>query len=82
MLRYWVLLTVVGFILAGVVGFCMWWVYGRLLVAGQYRFRGRGASPSRRRPLRIMPNFLRRISSKASISSDEEIGRKSEGYFD
>jgi mannosyltransferase OCH1-like enzyme len=82
MLRYWVLLTVVGFTLAGVVGFCMWSVYGRLLVAGQYRFRARGSSPSRRRPLNIMPNFLRRISSKTSISSDEEIGRKSEGYFD
>ncbi|RAO72136.1 uncharacterized protein BHQ10_008148 [Talaromyces amestolkiae] len=85
MCRYWVLLTVAGFTIAGCVGFCMWVVYGRLLLLGhRYRYT-RVASSSlsmskiRRRPFTIVPSFFRRISA-SSISSDEELGRKEGAY--
>lgn len=83
------LLTVLGFILAGVVGICMWWVYGRILLLGQYRYRYTRLSPlvspsgfsppSKRGALRIVPTFIRRISSKLG---DEENGRVVESYFE
>ncbi|OKL56817.1 Mannosyl phosphorylinositol ceramide synthase SUR1 [Talaromyces atroroseus] len=86
MSSHWLLLTVMGFILAGCIGFCMWLVYGRLLLLGQYRHRyvrvGNSSSSStkmRRRPFVIMPSFLRRISA-SSNSSDEELGHKEEIY--
>ncbi|KAJ9301365.1 CAZyme family GT32 [Paecilomyces variotii] len=72
---HWMLLTVLGFVLAGVVGFAVWWAYGRLLLLGsQYRYRYRkipGAATVTRStsPLR-MPNFLRRVSA----NKDEECG--------
>jgi len=28
---HWFFLTVMGFLIAGVVGFCLWWLYGRML---------------------------------------------------
>ncbi|EED12450.1 MIPC synthase subunit (SurA), putative [Talaromyces stipitatus ATCC 10500] len=85
MCRYWVLLTVVGFTLAGCVGFCMWVVYRRLLLLGhRYRYTrlapgGISVSKIRRRPFARMPRFFRRISS-SSIYSDEESGRKEGAY--
>lgn len=89
MSSHWVMLTVVGFILGGAVGFCMWIIYGRLLLLGQYRHRyirlspgGLSSSKLRRRPFVIIPSFLRRISASSS-SSDEELGhlgRKEEIY--
>ncbi|KAL1992883.1 hypothetical protein VTN49DRAFT_3639 [Thermomyces lanuginosus] len=88
MAKNWIFLTLLGFILAGVVGFGMWYLYGRLLSYSQYRYQrlraSAGISPSLsgRRALRIVPTFLRRISSASSIASDEELGRKEEGYFD
>lgn len=72
---HWMFLTVLGFVLAGVVGFALWWAYGRLLLLGaQYKYRYRkipGAATVSRStsPLR-MPNFLRRVSAK----KDEECG--------
>lgn len=36
---HWMLITVAGFLLAGVVGLGLWWLYGRILMLGQ---RGRG----------------------------------------
>lgn len=38
--RHWMLLTVCGFLVAGVVGLCMWWIYGRILLMGERRRRG------------------------------------------
>lgn len=87
---HWLFLTVVGFILAGVVGFCLWWAYGRLLMLlAQYRYRytriptivspsGSPLSPNRG-ALRIMPAFLRRMSSSKKV--DEETG-VSEAYYE
>lgn len=38
--RNWMLLTAVGFILAGMVGMALWWLYGRLLLLGAHRRSG------------------------------------------
>ena len=35
------MLTVMGFLLAGVVGFGLWWVWGRMLLLGQRRTKRR-----------------------------------------
>ncbi|KAL1964192.1 hypothetical protein VTN77DRAFT_7150 [Rasamsonia byssochlamydoides] len=86
--KHWLLLTFLGFILAGIVGFCLWWVYCRLLLLGQHRYRytriplvsPSAFSPSGKRgALRIVPTLLRRISSKLG---DEENGRVVESYFE
>ena len=34
------MLTATGFLVAGVVGAGLWWVYGRVLLLGQMRGRG------------------------------------------
>ncbi|KAL4936849.1 hypothetical protein BDV06DRAFT_84767 [Aspergillus oleicola] len=83
--QHWMLLTVAGFVLAGAVGLCLWWAYGRLLFLGnKYRFRytklpipglTRLASPSRR-PRGVMPILLRRVSFK----DDEENGPTETSY--
>lgn len=42
---HWVAITVAGFLIAGVVGAGMWWLYGRMLVLAHRRVggdRGRG----------------------------------------
>lgn len=75
--QHWVFLTFLGFVLAGIVGFCLWWTYGRImLLGGQYRYTKLPSiiSPSRlspspnRRSRRVMPTLLRRVSFK----EDEE----------
>lgn len=75
--QHWVLLTFLGFVLAGIVGFCLWWTYGRIMLLGaQYRYTKLPSiiSPSRlssspnRRSRRMMPTLLRRVSFK----EDEE----------
>lgn len=38
--RHWVLLTVGGFAVAGVVGFGVWWIYSRFLIYGEKRRKG------------------------------------------
>ena len=38
--RHWVLLTVSGFLCAGVVGLCLWWIYSRFLIYGERRRKG------------------------------------------
>lgn len=46
--RHWMLLTVSGFLVAGVVGLCLWWVYNRFILLGERRRKGgatRGAFP-------------------------------------
>jgi len=43
--RHWLLLTVCGFLGAGGVGLCMWWVYGRVLSLRERRRRGGKMSP-------------------------------------
>lgn len=37
---HWVMLTAAGFIIAGILGLGMWWVYVRLLQLGQRRTQG------------------------------------------
>ena len=77
--QHWIFLTFLGFILAGVVGACLWWTYGRVMLLGaKYRYRYTKVpsimSPSRlsssptRRARRMMPTLLRRVSFK----EDEE----------
>lgn len=38
--RHWMLLTACGFLTAGVLGLCMWWIYGRMLLLGERRRKG------------------------------------------
>ncbi|KAL8791485.1 MAG: hypothetical protein Q9213_000102 [Squamulea squamosa] len=38
---HWMMLTAMGFLLAGVVGFGLWWVWGRMLLLGQRRTKRR-----------------------------------------
>ncbi|KAL9112730.1 MAG: hypothetical protein Q9227_003033 [Pyrenula ochraceoflavens] len=57
---HWMLLTAVGFMLAGVVGLCLWWVYGRILLLSAHRYQ----SGSKR--LRIP--LWRRQSAKSKVS--------------
>lgn len=76
--QHWILLTFLGFTLAGVVGFCLWWSYGRVMLLGaKYRYRYTkvpsligpsrlSSSPTRRS--RMIPTLLRRVSFK----EDEE----------
>lgn len=77
--QHWVFLTFLGFVLAGIVGFCLWWTYGRIVLLGaQYRYRytkvpsiispSRLSSSPNRRSRRMMPTLLRRVSFK----EDEE----------
>ena len=42
--RHWMLLTASGFLIAGVVGLGIWWIYGRVLLLGERRRKG-GKSP-------------------------------------
>lgn len=38
--QHWMFLTVCGFLLAAVVGFCIFWIYSRIVRLGfQYRYR-------------------------------------------
>lgn len=78
--QHWVFLTFCGFFLAGAVGFCLWWSYGRvMLLSSKYRYRYSkvpaflnvpGLSSPSRRSRRAMPTLLRRVSFK----EDEEAG--------
>lgn len=79
--QHWIFLTLLGFLLAGIVGFCLWWTYGRIVLLGaQYRYRytklptiissSRLSSSPNRRARRMMPPLLRRVSFK----EDEEAG--------
>ncbi|KAL5334778.1 nucleotide-diphospho-sugar transferase [Aspergillus crustosus] len=83
--QHWVFLTVCGFVVAGAVGLCLWWAYGRLLLLGsKYRYRyakvpslnlPRLSSPSRR-SRGMMPILLRKVSFK----DDEESGPTETSY--
>ncbi|KAJ5376367.1 hypothetical protein N7509_013253 [Penicillium cosmopolitanum] len=78
--QHWMFLTFLGFLIAAVVGFCLFWTYGRVMLLGsKYRYRYTKVpsiiSPSRlsssspsRRARRLMPTFIRRVSFK----EDEE----------
>lgn len=78
--QHWMFLTFLGFLTAAVVGFCLFWTYGRVVLLGsKYRYRYTKVpsiiSPSRlsssspsRRARRLMPTFIRRVSFK----EDEE----------
>ncbi|CAI7659902.1 unnamed protein product [Penicillium glandicola] len=87
--EHWVFLTVCGFLLAGVVGFCLWWSYGRVMLLGsKYRYRYSkvpsiispsrlSMSPTRRSRLSV-PTILRRVSFK----EDEEAGGVTETSYE
>lgn len=85
--QHWMFLTLCGFILAGAVGFCLWWIYGRLMLLGsKYRYRYTkvpgfisvsGLSPTRR-PRRPTPTLLHRVS----IKEDEETGPITETSYE
>lgn len=73
--QHWLFLTVCGFTLAAVVGFSVWWIYGRLMLySAKYRYgysRVPTLSPPSLSPSRArltVPTLLRRVSFK----EDEE----------
>lgn len=82
--NHWVLLTVLGFTLAGIVGYCLWRVYAKLLhVGAQCRSPTPPAvclpnlSPSsspQRGPLRIIIPFRGRMDSKKLDEENVIIG--------
>jgi hypothetical protein len=40
--QHWIFLTFCGFLIAAVVGFCLFWAYGRIVLLGtQYQYRRR-----------------------------------------
>ncbi len=64
--RHWMLLTAVGFMLAGVVGMTFWWVYGRVMLLGSHRMsRMAGLAHGRKNssPTRLRLPFWRRWTS-------------------
>lgn len=81
-------LTFCGFLLAAVVGFCLFWTYGRIVLLGaQYRYlytkvpsiispSRLSSSPSRRARI-MMPMLLRRVSFKGDEATETsyELGR-------
>lgn len=85
--EHWVFLTICGFLLAGIVGFCLWWSYGRVMLLGaKYRYRYSkvsgipprlSTSPTRRSRLSV-PTLLRRVSFK----EDEESGGVTETSYE
>ena len=56
--RHWMFLTALGFVMAGVVGMCAWWIYGRILLLGSPKGQGRG---------RISIPLWRRTAPKGQI---------------
>lgn len=86
--QHWMFLTFCGFVLAGVVGICLWWTYGRIMLLGsKYRYRyskvpsiisPRLSSSPTRRARRIMPTLLRHVSFK----EDEEQGGVTETSYE
>ena len=42
--KHWMLLTASGFLVAGVVGLGLWWIYGRVLLLGERRRKGAKAA--------------------------------------
>jgi len=59
---HWMLLTALGFLAAGVVGFVLWWGYRRILLFGARKIQPRGSSKG---GLRVsMPSLWRRSSGK------------------
>lgn len=85
--QHWMFLTLVGFVIAGAVGICLWWTYGRVMLLGaQYRYRytrlpfigSRSSTSPTRRARRMMPTLLRRVSFK----EDEELGEITETSYE
>jgi hypothetical protein len=86
------LLTALGFLLAGIVFFSLWSVYGRLVLFGSKYYYGYSRLPTRssaasspsfsptRRKLRMIPLFLQQ---RASLKKgDEETGSISETIYE
>lgn len=71
--QHWMFLTFLGFVLAAVVGFGLWWLYSRLILLGsKYHYRYTKVpsrlSSSTRCARRMIPTLLRPVSFK----EDEE----------
>lgn len=82
--QHWILLTVCGFAMAGVVGFGLWWAYSRMISFGsKYRYRYSkipsfgamspslsSSSPGRRGGARrYVPTLFRRASAKEDLEA-------------
>ncbi|KAJ5831762.1 hypothetical protein N7474_000073 [Penicillium riverlandense] len=87
--QHWMFLTFCGFLLAAVVGFFLFWIYGRIeLLGAQYSYRYTKVpsiiSPSRlpsspsRRARRMMTTLLQRVSFK----KDERSGGATETSYE
>ena len=55
------LITASGFVIAGLVGLCAWWVYGRILLLGL----------SRQSRIKFFPPVWRRVSYKDRIELED-----------
>ncbi|KAI9847834.1 MAG: hypothetical protein M1837_001727 [Sclerophora amabilis] len=64
--RHWMLITTLGFVFAGLVGLCAWWVYGRILLVGAPKGQSRGGWLPRRIQL-----YRRRPSPKDKYELDD-----------
>ncbi|KAJ5569994.1 uncharacterized protein N7459_009424 [Penicillium hispanicum] len=81
--QHWMFLTLCGFLLAILVGFCLFWTYGQIVLRGaQYRYGytkvpSRLSSPSRG-ARGMMPTLLRKASFKEDEDADIscELGRR------
>ena len=59
--QHWMFMTAVGFVIAGVVGLCAWWIYGSVLLFGIHK----GQTRSRRlSPGATFAAFFRRPGQK------------------
>ncbi|KAJ5491701.1 Mannosyl phosphorylinositol ceramide synthase SUR1 [Penicillium diatomitis] len=86
--QHWMFLTFCGFVLAGVLGICLWWTYGRIMLLGsKYRYRyskvptifsPRLSSSPTRRARGLVPTILRSVSFK----EDEELGGVTETSYE
>lgn len=85
--QHWLFLTVCGFCIAGLVGFCLWWSYNRIMLLGaKYRYRyskvpaiisPRLSISSARRSRFTIPTILRRV-----FKEDEGLGGTTETSYE
>jgi hypothetical protein len=57
------LITTFGFVAAGLVGLCAWWVYGRIFLLG--------VSKGQSSRIKIFPPIWRRVSYKDRIELED-----------
>ncbi|KAJ5346841.1 uncharacterized protein N7506_000094 [Penicillium brevicompactum] len=85
--QHWLFLAVCGFCIAGLVGFCLWWSYHRIMLLGaKYRYRYMkvpaiigprlSTSPTRRSRFTV-PAIIRRV-----FKEDEGLGGITEASYE